>query len=263
MKKHILIILLVIAFGLGTIMLTGCPPKKEEAKGTPTPAPKEESPAPSKPVKLELSVKEIKFVKKGEEQVIQATLLDEKNQIVKEGMVSWSSSSDTVATVNNGKVVAVGSGSATIIAKAAELEAKAEVTVQIPARIVLTPDKFEVWTNVQDKMEQEVTAEVLDDKDQPVDAVSLVWTIEDNEVAIVSNGKVSGVKAGKTVVTAEFEGIKGTAMVEVKTAAGVTAPPKKDDAPAVPGKDKPGKPGAVGKGKKTPAKKPGGVGKNK
>jgi len=258
-NRHILIILLVIVFGFGTLVLTGCPPKKEEAKPAAAPAapPKEEAPAIGKPVKLELSTKEVKLAKKGGEAAIQATLMDEKNQVV-QGTVAWSSSNDAVATVSDGKVVAVSSGNATITAKAADLEAKAEVLVQFPDKIVLTPDQFEIWTNVQDKIEQEVTAEVFDDKGALITVESLNWSTEDSEIAIVSNGVVSAKKAGKTVVTAEFEGVKGTAMVEVKTS--YTAP-KKDEAPAK-DKDQPKKPAGVGKTKpKTPPKKPGGVGK--
>ena len=63
----------------------------------------------------------------GQEETVKATVLPDN---ATDKTVTWSSSDTSVATVSNGKIVAVGSGTATITATAGEKTATVSVTVK-------------------------------------------------------------------------------------------------------------------------------------
>ena len=111
--------------------------------------------------------------------------------------VTWSSSNTGIATVDqNGKVTAVGGGSATIIAKAGDKKATCTVTVTVPVSSV-TLNKSEL------KMKKG-TSETLTATVGPDDATNktVVWSSSNTKVATVDqNGKVTAVDAGTATIT--------------------------------------------------------------
>ncbi len=125
--------------------------------------------------------------------------------------VTWSSSDETVATVDNGVVTPVGVGTATITAAAGGKSATVAVTV-IPVDVTgITVDKDELILVVGGPTET-VTATVA-----PDDATdkTVTWSSSDETVATVANGVVTPVGAGTAVITATAGGRSATVSVMV------------------------------------------------
>ncbi|MBQ7914417.1 MAG: endonuclease [Clostridia bacterium] len=130
--------------------------------------------------------------------------------------VKWTTSNSSVATVSNGKVTAVGKGTATITATSTEnanVKATATVTVSTIAPTSITLSNSNVALSVGDT--EQITVKV-----SPTNAVSTVtWSTSDSSVATVSNGKITAVGKGTATITAtstENANIKATATVTVK-----------------------------------------------
>ena len=132
--------------------------------------------------------------------------------------VTWSTSDATIATVDNGVVVALAPGTVTITAAAGGLEAKCVVTVEerfVPVTGVVL-NYTEATIAVGDKLE--LVATVL-----PEDATkqSVTWKSSDKNVASVRRGVVVGVAEGTAIITAKIEDFEATCIVTVKLADGV------------------------------------------
>ena len=111
--------------------------------------------------------------------------------------VSWTSSDASVATVSNGKVKAVGAGKATITVKTVDgsKTATCEVTVTVPVEgVTLSETEAEVPEEGELTLTATVTPDNASDK-------AVTWASSDAAVATVSEGKVTGVKAGEAVIT--------------------------------------------------------------
>ena len=137
--------------------------------------------------------------------------------------VSWKSDDTAVATVDqNGKVTAVGAGTATITATTEDGKYTATCTVKVsPAPVAangvtLTPDKTTL--NVGEK--QTLTATVL-----PADATNknVTWVSSDTSVATVENGVVTAVGKGTATITVTTADGGYTATCEVTVKIPVSA----------------------------------------
>jgi len=129
--------------------------------------------------------------------------------------ITWSSSDPAVARVADGKVEAVGPGSATITAAAGSLRGSSAVKVRIPefARLALTPAKTQTLKK-GDRLTFKVAA--LDKKGQKVAGVPVAWKSSDPRIATVSaDGVVTAVKKGSAKVTASASGKGATVGVTV------------------------------------------------
>ena len=129
--------------------------------------------------------------------------------------VSWKSDDTAVATVDqNGKITAVGKGSATITATTEDGKYTATCTVKVsPAPVAangvtLTPNKATL--NVGKK--QTLTATVL-----PADATNknVTWVSSDTSVATVENGVVTAIGKGTATITVTTEDGGYTATCEI------------------------------------------------
>jgi uncharacterized protein YjdB len=131
----------------------------------------------------------------GASQTLTATVLPE-NATFKS--VSWSSSDESVATVNSsGEVTAVGGGTATITVMSDDdntKKATCEVTVEVPVTGV-TLDESSIVTYIGKSTE--LTAIV-----SPANATdkSVTWSSDDPGIASVTNGMVTGESEGTTVI---------------------------------------------------------------
>lgn len=117
---------------------------------------------------------------------------------VTDATVTWSSTNEAVATVDNeGTVTAVGGGSCEIVATTHNgLEAKCQVTVtEMPESITL--DKTAADINKG----EEITLAVIFTPESATER-ALTWTSSAASVASVSDGVVKGLKAGTAVITA-------------------------------------------------------------
>lgn len=89
-----------------------------------------EPPPGADPANVEVSPEELVLTAFGETGELTAAVLDEDGEEIPNATVTWTSSDEEVATVDeDGVVEAVGEGSATITAVSGEVEGTAEVTV--------------------------------------------------------------------------------------------------------------------------------------
>ena len=159
--------------------------------------------APSYPVTgIKLSTDKVTLTKKGETAQIKADLTpsyaDNKN-------ITWKSSDEKVATVDkDGKIIAVGNGTATITATtvSGNYTATATVTVNIPEekpaidKITMTPDK-KTLTKIGESTQINLKIEP-----ENADSSDLIWKSSDEKVAVVDkNGKVTAVGNGTATIT--------------------------------------------------------------
>lgn len=133
--------------------------------------------------------------------------------------VTWTSSDEKVAIVDkDGKVTAVGNGTATITARtvSGNHAASVMVTVNIPEKVVeiekitVSTDK-KTLTKIGETTQLAVQIEPEDAQKQ-----ELTWTSSDERIAAVDkNGKVTAVGTGKAVITVTTKDRKHTATVEI------------------------------------------------
>lgn len=138
--------------------------------------------------------------------------------------ITWTSDKPNVATVDsNGKVTAVGAGTATITAKCGDKTAICEITVKTKA-----PEAVKVTGISFDKNNLELTVdntEKLTATVKPDNATdkTVNWSSEDANVATVDgDGNVKALKAGQTTITstaADGSGVKAKCTVTVKAKA--------------------------------------------
>lgn len=127
--------------------------------------------------------------------------------------LSWSTSDASVATVSNGKVTAVGSGTATITASfiygGTTYSASCKVTVKAVS----------ISLNATSKSVYQTDTFTLSATTSP-SWQSISWSSSDTKVATVSGGKVTAVNPGTATITASFvynnKTYKATCSVTVK-----------------------------------------------
>ena len=155
----------------------------------------------------------------GETVVLSVVVVDDAGKpVTVPRTITWSSSDTGVARVTDGKVEAVGPGSATIIAAAGALKGSSAVKVRVPefSRLALTPAKTQTLKK-GDRLTFKVAA--LDKKGQKVAGVPVAWKSSDPRVATVSaDGVVTAVKKGSAKVTASASGKGATVGVTVTDA---------------------------------------------
>ncbi len=117
--------------------------------------------------------------------------------------VTWSSSSTSVATVDNGVITAAGAGTATITVTTSDGSHTAEVTVTVTAAPIGTVSVSSVSVDnstisIVDGSTATVTATVL-----PSNATdnSVTWSSSSTSVATVDNGVITAAGAGTATIT--------------------------------------------------------------
>ncbi len=130
----------------------------------------------------------------GETETLTATV---KPDDATDKTVVWTSSDDAVASVSNGKIIALKSGKATITAKSGTCSAECVVTVSVNTESI-TLDKTTLSLAVGETATLTATVKPDDATDKTV-----AWSSSDESVASVDNGKVTAIKSGKVTVTAK------------------------------------------------------------
>ena len=144
-----------------------------------------------------------------------ATVFDGNDQPVDGAVVTWQSSDETVATVDDaGLVTALSNGVSRISARIGSVSQSAEVRVMQEAkRIAIEPAMatlMSIGATVQ------LTATVFDGNDQPVDGAVVTWQSSDETVATVSmQGLVTAVDNGIAKITATSGGASAEIEVNV------------------------------------------------
>ena len=124
--------------------------------------------------------------------------------------VEWSSSDETVALVEGGKVTAVYAGKATITASVEGKSASCSVTVSIPSEGI-TLSSTELALNKGESAQLTATVTPADATD-----IALEWTSSDEAVAFVSSsGLVSAKAGGQAVITVKTGAFSASCTVKV------------------------------------------------
>lgn len=115
--------------------------------------------------------------------------------------VTWKSSDENVAVVNNGTVSGVNVGKAVITVTTEDGEFTAECAVQVNEPVAsIKLNKNEI--TLHNGETEELTATVLPEN---ADNKTVIWSSSDESVATVKDGKVTGIGKGTANITAKTE----------------------------------------------------------
>ncbi len=149
---------------------------------------------------------------------LEAKAYDEFNTPIDAALFEWSSSSpDTVEVDDRGVVSGSILGTATITARSVtqpDVEGIAQVTVVegTVETVEVTPTSSTLFVGET----RTFTATALNEGDHPIPEPLVVWRVEDDEIIEVdSDGVVTALSEGTSSLTANVEGVIGSADVEV------------------------------------------------
>lgn len=143
----------------------------------------------------------------GESVTLTATVVPEN---ATDKTVTWSSSNNSVATVNNGKITAVSVGNATITAQIGCIKSECSVTVNPIEVTSITLDCTSLTLEVGHTTLLFATVLPDDATDK-----TITWLSSDNSVAIVSDGKVTAMSVGEATITARIGNVKAECLITV------------------------------------------------
>ena len=135
--------------------------------------------------------------------------------------ISWSSSNQGVATVDaSGRVTAKGAGTATITGTATS-GAKVTLVITVSDKVIevttVTLDKTAATIKVGKSLQLTATIEPTGATDQ-----RLEWTSSNSDIAIVTDGRVTGVAPGDATITVKTtNGKTATCTITVEKTKGV------------------------------------------
>ena len=130
----------------------------------------------------------------GQSETITAKVLPEN---ATDKTVNWWCNNTEVATVDKGKITAVGAGACVVIAKCGDAEGPCVVTVASPGP---TLELSDTEINLEVGAKKQITATVNPSNTQ------VYWSTSDSYTASVSKGLITGVGVGEAVITATAAG---------------------------------------------------------
>ena len=131
--------------------------------------------------------------------------------------VSWTSSDEFVAKVDDGKVTAVKSGKATIIAKCGDKTAECEVTVYAKVTgVKLSSSSLRMMSGDKASLKATITPDNTMNK-------NISWSSDNETVAVVNNGEVTAKAEGKATITVTTEDGQYTATCSVTVTNDITS----------------------------------------
>jgi trimeric autotransporter adhesin len=146
---------------------------------------------------------------------LSATTKDDAGNVLTGRSIGWSSSDQTVATVDgNGFVTAKAVGSATITATSETKTATAAITVTVApvATVAVAPSSVSILQGATTQL----TATTSDASGRVLTDRTVTWSSSDQTKATVDqNGLVTGVSYGQVTITATSEEKTGSATVKV------------------------------------------------
>ena len=191
---------------------------EESSTTTATPSPEPTAtaiPEPARPTAVTVSSATVELTALGATAQLSAEVRDQDSTVMTGVTVTWTTSSNSVATVDvAGVVTAAGNGTATITASAGSASGSAVVTVtQAVALVGVLPAMTELtaWGETV-----QLTAEAFDANGHGVAGAEFSWESADALVAEVDAlGLVSGIGEGVATITASAGSASGSAIVTV------------------------------------------------
>ena len=124
--------------------------------------------------------------------------------------VKWSSSDASIVKVDNGKVSALKSGTATITATAGSCSAECVVTTFTPVESI----SFEN-SDYSVGIGEATTLKVIIKPDSAA-GTNITWSSSDESIATVDKGEIKAINEGTTTITASADGKSASCQVTVK-----------------------------------------------
>lgn len=181
-----------------------------------------------KPTQIAVTPANVRMDKAGSAQTLVAVGLDKEGTKLENTKVVWASSNTKVANVDaTGKIIAVGSGIATVTATQENVKGSSAVMVEILSALKSEPAELKI-EKAEDK--PKITATVFNERNEPVAGKNATFTVADQTIATVdAAGVVTPLKDGTTTVIATFGALKAESKLEVM---GMPAAPTDDKAVA-------------------------------
>ena len=169
---------------------------------------------PPRPTTVAVTPANAELTALGETMRFSAEVRDQNGQVMAGAAVTWSSSDDSVATVDaSGLATAMGNGTATITAAAGSASGSAiAVVMQSADSVTVSPaaDTIAIGDTVR------LAAKAFDANGQRVEGAEFKWTSSDESVATVdTSGLVRGITEGTASTTATAGSAEGTARITV------------------------------------------------
>jgi alpha-tubulin suppressor-like RCC1 family protein len=164
---------------------------------------------------------------------------DARGRTVQSPAVTWSSSSDTRATVSQGTVMARAAGDVTITATVGGVTGSARIRVVPPPRVAVARLDIRPVSALAVGKASQAGAAALDPNGRPLLDRKVTWSSSNTAVAtIAEDGTITAVAPGRTTITAESEGKRQSFELEVPapeptTVVEVKPPPVTPVTPAV------------------------------
>lgn len=197
----------------GTLIVLGC---DDSGGGT--------EPGAGIPMTVEVSPAELRVERLGEEIEFEATVRDAEGREVEPRALEWDADAPSVLeSLGNGSFLTVGQGTASVVAMLPPEQGVGgpSGTARVEVEQLMAALRVEPRDDTLRAPGQQVRFEAvpLDASGTPLEngAPPAEWTVEDDEVARVeADGTLIARSDGRTVVTAEMEGISDSASVSVE-----------------------------------------------
>ena len=173
------------------------------------------TPEPARPTTVTVSPATRELTALGTTVQLSAEVRDQNARVMAGATVTWTSSANSVATVDaSGLVTVAGNGTATITASVGSASGSAVVTVmQSVASVEVSPSVYELTALGQTV---QLTAEAFDENGHAVAGAEFSWESSDAAVATVdAGGLVTAVAEGVATITASAGSAQGTAEITV------------------------------------------------
>ncbi|MEG0451945.1 MAG: Ig-like domain-containing protein [Coprobacillus sp.] len=135
---------------------------------------------------------------------IKAQLYDQFGQPLDASEFKWDTEDGNIASVNNGTITGLKAGVTKVTVSYDEIQTKIQVTVLESAnsisRIIIDPSGLDMYENDT----YSVSVKAYDKDNHEVYGFNPQWSIEDETIASINNGYITGIKSGKTKVFATF-----------------------------------------------------------
>lgn len=176
--------------------------------------------------RIQITSGETLVIKEGDKMSLSASVIYEDN--TRDSSVSWSSSDNTIASVNNttGSLSGVKEGITTLVATSLKYSSKkANLIVTVKRADVVEAitriDPKEATLKVGDTVRLNATIQMSDGSLSP----NVSWKSDNSSVVLVSNGLVTAIGEGTTTVTAIADGDSTKkAMAKITVSNTTTAP---------------------------------------